>query len=98
MSVDDRHINIRVEQVLVRRGINTQRLTVSTHRANVIITGTLEGRSKKEEIKTAADMKALEKTIRRVPNVRDVQWHLANWHREEGNWRRVQPAAGPPAS
>jgi hypothetical protein len=95
MAVDDRLINVRVGQAFVRRGIDTQKVQVSTHHGVVMVQGRLEPMSKRYEIKGASDMKALEQQLRRIPNVKDVRWQLENWRREEGAWKRTKAAGGP---
>ena len=90
MSVDDKRINVRVDQVFVRRGIDTSKVQTSTHQGVVSIQGQLKPRSKRYEIKNASDMKQIEQAVRRVPNVKDVFWHLENWRREEGQWKRTR--------
>lgn len=98
MAVDDKLINVRVEQVFVRRGIDTQKIQISTHHGSVTIQGHLEPRSKRYEIKSSADMKSIEQSVRRVPNVKDIQWRLDNWNREEGHWKPVRTARGGPVA
>lgn len=91
MPVDDRLINVRIDQLLTRRGVNTQKLQVSTHTGVVTITGTLASRSKRSEIGNSSDMKRLDQEVRHTPNVKDVHWHLDNWKREEGQWSKLKP-------
>jgi len=89
MSVDDRLINIRVDQTLVRRGIDTSKLTTSSSKGTVTIVGFLKGRSKSTEIKNSSDMKQLDYMIRKIPNVKSVIWNLTNWRKEGTVWKKL---------
>ena len=89
MSADDRTINIRVDQMLVRRGIDTSKLSVSTTKGAVVITGFLKGRSKSSSLKSGADVKQLDFHIRRILNVKSVNWQLSNWRHEGGRWKQI---------
>jgi hypothetical protein len=90
MAADDRTINIRVDQMLVRRGIDTSKLSASTTKGSVVITGYLKGRSKSSNLKSGADVKQLDFHIRRIPNVKSVNWQLSNWRHEGGRWKQIQ--------
>ncbi len=92
MSVDDRLINIRVDQLLVRRGIDTSKLAYSAAKGVVSINGFLKGRSRSAEIKSSADVKQLDMQMRRIPNVKSVTWNLANWRKEGTNWKKILAA------
>jgi len=93
MSVDDRTINVRVDQMLVRRGIDTSKLMVSSAKGTVTVTGFLKGRSKNTELKAGADIKMLDSSLRRIPNLKGVQWNLSNWRRDGTAWKKVLGAA-----
>lgn len=92
MSVDDRMINIRVDQTLVKRGIDTSKISVSSTKGSVSITGFLKGRSKSNELKSSNDVKQLDMSLRRIPNLKGVTWHLTNWRRDGTAWKRMQTA------
>lgn len=92
MAGEDRTINIRVDQMLVRRGIDTSKLTVSTAKGAVVIIGFLMGRSKAAALKSGADVKQLDFHIRRIANVKSVSWQLVNWRHEGGRWKQIQGA------
>ncbi|MBL4888747.1 MAG: hypothetical protein JKX97_01845 [Candidatus Lindowbacteria bacterium] len=87
MSVDDRLINIRAEQALVRRGVDTSKLTVSSSKGNVTISGELKARSKRYEITKGSDMKQIDMSLRRVPNLKAVTWVLQNWKKSGSTWK-----------
>lgn len=89
MSVDDRTINIRVDQTLVRRGIDTSKISVSAAKGSVLITGFLKARSKHYEIKSSSDMKQLDSSLRRIPNLKSVSWQITNWRREGTTWKKL---------
>lgn len=89
MSVDDRMINIRVDQTLVRRGIDTSKLNISSSKGTVTINGFLKGRSKTSEIKGNTDMKQLDYTIRKIANVKGVIWNLTNWRKDGAMWKKM---------
>ena len=82
-------INIRVDQMLVRRGIDTSRVSASSTKGSVVITGFLKGRSKAATLKSGSDVKQLDFHIRRIPNVKSVNWQLSNWRHEGGHWKQV---------
>ena len=93
MSVDDRLINVRMDQLLTRRGIDTAKMNISSHQGSVTISGILKSRNRRaDEMQMASDMKRLDLEMRKIPNVRDVAWRLENWRREEGAWKRVKAA------
>jgi hypothetical protein len=89
MSVDDRMINIRVDQTLVRRGIDTSKITVSSAKGTVSIAGFLKGRSKTNDIKSSNDVKQIDHFLRRIPNVKGITWHLQNWRRDGTAWKKI---------
>lgn len=72
---------------MVRRGVDTSKLTVSSAKGTVTVTGILAARSKRYEISKSGDMKQLDMSIRRIPNVKNVIWMLANWDRQGGVWK-----------
>lgn len=92
MSVDDRMINIRADQMLVRRGIDTSKLTVSSAKGTISISGFLKGRSKTNDLKSSNDVKQIDHALRRIPNVKGVTWILQNWRREGTAFKRVLAA------
>lgn len=89
MAVDDRLINVRVDQVLVRRGIDTSKLTVSSTKGSVMIAGFLKGRSKNSDVKQGSDLKMLDASLRRIPNLKGVNWNLTNWRREGNSFKKL---------
>lgn len=86
MSGDDRQVNVRVEQQLTRRGVDTSKLTVSSHKGDVIIAGALQKRSIREAPMSGSDMKMLDRSLRRVPNLRSIVWNLTNWEKRGNAW------------
>ncbi|MEK8023154.1 MAG: hypothetical protein AAB229_05035 [Candidatus Hydrogenedentota bacterium] len=89
MAVDDRMINIRVDQMLVRRGIDTSKLTVSSTKGTVMIAGLLKARSRNQDVKQGSDLKMLDASLRRIPNLKGVNWHLSNWRREGSTFKKL---------
>ncbi|MEW5692524.1 MAG: hypothetical protein AB1765_04440 [Candidatus Hydrogenedentota bacterium] len=91
MSVEDRVINIRIEQMLTKRGINTNLLTISSTQGDVVIIGVLLPRSHREQDKFSKPlhMKMLDKELRKVPNLKSINWRLANWKKEGSSWKPV---------
>lgn len=87
MSTNDREINVRVEQQLTRRGIDTSKLTVSAHQGDVMIQGALQKRSIRESAMSSSDMKMLDRSLRRVRDVRNIIWNLQNWEKHGTSWR-----------
>lgn len=75
--------------MLVRRGIDTSKLTVSSTKGSVMVTGFLKGRSKNTELKQGADIKMLDSSLRRIPNLKGIQWNLTNWRRDGTAWKKV---------
>jgi hypothetical protein len=89
MSVDDRMINVRVDQTLVRRGIDTSKITVSSAKGTVSISGFLKGRSKSNDLKSSNDIKQIDHALRRIPNVKGITWLLQNWRRDGTTFKKV---------
>jgi len=92
MSVDDKLINVRVDQIFVRRGVDTTKLNYSTAKGSVTIIGFLKGRSKTAEPKSNTDMKQIDYMIRKIPNVKGVVWNLQNWRKDGATWKKIMSA------
>ena len=115
MSVQDYRLNAYVRRFLVSRWVDVNRLQLGTTNGVVYIMGALDTtmedpyRRMDEAVNQASSERlirlamSLEKSLRRIPEVRDVVFRLENLHKRGGRWRAnldsdVRRAMGPPRS
>lgn len=99
VSVQDYRLNAEVRRFLVSRWVDVGRLQIGTTNGVVYIMGVLDTtmedphRRVDEVVHRAAGERvlrltmSLDKSLRRIPDVRDVVFKLENVHRRGGRWR-----------
>ena len=99
MSVQDYRLNAEVRRFLVSRWVDVSRLQLGTTNGVVYIMGSLDTtmedphRRVDEIVHRAASERvlrlamSLEKSVRRIRDVRDVVFKLDNIHKRGGRWR-----------
>ena len=99
MSVQDYRLNAAVRRFLVSRWVDVNRLQLGTTNGVVYIMGALDttmedpyrrvgegvNRASSEHVLRLAI--SLEKSLRRMPDVRDVVFKFENLHKRGGRWR-----------
>lgn len=99
LSVQDYRLNAEVRRFLVSRWVDVGRLQIGTTNGVVYIMGALDTtmedphRRVDEIVHRGAGERvlrlavSLEKSLRRIPDVRDVVFKLDNIHKRGGRWR-----------
>lgn len=86
--IEDWEINCAVRSHLVKWWINTKLLDIRTIGGVVYLKGmlTFKVTTELEEDERPAAMGEIEKEIKRMQGVKDVQIKLANWVKKEDKW------------
>jgi hypothetical protein len=93
-SAADFKINADVRRILTKHWINLRKLQYSCIGGIVYLRGVVEvmynapGREQSWQGVTARQVAELEKAIKRIPNVKRVQFRFQNWERGTDGWRR----------
>jgi hypothetical protein len=93
MLKEDFVIQSTIRRILVRSSVDYSNITFGTVRGIVYIKGVFDigGYYKKGEAESVQEftMKtliSLEKKVRSIPGVIDVNFQLSNWKKEKGQW------------
>jgi hypothetical protein len=93
-SASDFRINADIRRVLTKHWINLRKLQYSCIGGIVYLRGVVEvmysagdGGDSWQGV-TAKQVSELEKAIRRIPNVKRVQFKFQNWERGTDGWQR----------
>lgn len=86
--VEDWEINCRVRAHLIKWWVNTKRLDIRTIGGVVYLRGTLQFKATAniEEDERPEAVGELEKEIKRMPGVKDLQIKLVNWVKHKDVW------------
>jgi len=93
MLKEDFVIQSAIRRILVRSNVDYSRLTFGTVRGIVYLQGTFEvsryyvdGSAESTKDFLTKTLVSLEKKIRSVPGVTDVNFQFLNWKKEKGQW------------
>jgi len=93
MLKEDFVIQSTIRRILVRSNIDYSKLTFGTVRGIVYLQGTFEvsryyvdGSAESMKDFLMKTLASLEKKIRSVPGVTDVNFQFLNWKKEKGQW------------
>jgi len=93
MLKEDFVIQSTIRRILVRSNVDYSRLTFGTVRGIVYLQGTFEvsryyvnGSAESTKDFLMKTLVSLEKKIRSVPGVTDVNFQFLNWKKEKGQW------------
>jgi hypothetical protein len=93
MLKEDFVIQSNVRQVLIRSNIDYSRITFGTVKGVVYLRGVFKSAFHHTDgrIEGAADfaiksLESLEKKIKRIPGVIDIEFELTNWRKTGGQW------------
>lgn len=93
MLREDFVIQSEIRRILVRSNVDYSKISFGTVRGVVYLRGTFElsrlyVNESSEGIKefTKKNLVSLEKKIRSIPGVIDVNFQLVNWKKEKGQW------------
>lgn len=85
MSVQDLELNCKVRGIVARYWVDSNRLSFNSRRGHVCVSGELRVTGKhKGHDETAGMLRSLEYDVRRLQDVRAVEFELTNWIRDEG--------------
>jgi len=86
----DWQINSAALQELVKRGVDVKRLQITSTRGILEIRGTLAfGAATIEDLDVMLvfnKLRIIDRTMRGIPYLRDIQWKLLNWKKVGQNW------------
>ena len=93
MLKEDFVIQSNVRRILIRSDIDYSRITFGTVKGVVYLRGILEsaihhsgGDSESATDFTIKSLRSLERKIKSIPGVIDIQFQLTNWKKAEGQW------------
>jgi hypothetical protein len=93
MLKEDFVIQSNVRQILIRSNVDYSGITFGTVKGVVYLRGIFKSTVHHTDgsIKSAADitiksLESLEKKIKRIPGVIDIEFELANWKKAGGQW------------
>ena len=93
MLKEDFVIQSNVRQVLIRSNIDYSRITFGTVKGVVYLRGVFKSTLHHTDgrIESAADfaiksLESLEKKIKSIPGVINIEFELTNWRKTEGQW------------
>jgi hypothetical protein len=100
VSVEDKQINAAARRVLTSLWVDITQVHVSTTRGSLRVSGHLQRMTATHADLTETNLVEIDRRLRSVPGVRDVQYALDNWQQTlQGQWiARGQPAAPAPAA
>ncbi|HVP80938.1 MAG TPA: hypothetical protein VMV04_23870 [Thermodesulfobacteriota bacterium] len=93
MLKEDFVIQSNVRQILIRSNIDYSRITFGTVKGVVYVRGAFkstfhhtDGKMGSTENPTGKSLQSLEKKIKGIPGVIDIEFELTNWTKEGGQW------------
>lgn len=90
----DWRINVDAKEELVKHWVDVSKIKISTTHGVIEISGELlftgKAAGESEPMVINSMLKAIDRSLKVIPHVRDVVWRLKNWKKVGSRWIPVQ--------